>query len=86
MKSAQKNAIEKNWTMPDLYPVAQFFDLECHVSNVRIERDKLPLYSDCAIIWVNTPLYFEDENFFQKIGLLDTNSTAIPHCTTEADF
>ena len=33
------------------------------------------------------PLFLKDENIFlQKIGLRGTNSTAIPHCTTEANF
>ena len=71
-KNHKKNAIEKNWTLPDLYPVAQFFDLECHVSNVRTVRDKLPLYSDYAIIWVNTPPLFRRWELLSKLGLLGT--------------
>ena len=54
-KFTKKNAIVKNWTLPDPSPVAQFFDLECHVSNVHTVRDKLALYSDYPTIWVNTP-------------------------------
>jgi hypothetical protein len=35
---------------------------------------------------IRTPLFLEEEIIFSKIGLRGTNSTEIPHCTTEADF
>ena len=35
---------------------------------------------------IRTPPFFSKRRTFSKIGLRGTNSTAIPHCTTEADF
>ena len=72
MKSSpQKNAIEKNWTLPDSSPVAQFFDLECHVSNVHTVRDKLPcVFRLSNNLGQHPPLYLEDENLYQKSAFL----------------
>jgi hypothetical protein len=39
-----------------------------------------------GVLSVSTPLFLEDKNIFQKNGLRGTNSMAIPHGTTEADF
>ena len=35
---------------------------------------------------IRTPPFSRRGEYFSKIGLRGTNSTAIPHCTTEADF